>query len=610
MVNAPLNLSINETVSENKFNNILSDITNSFVSGQFLSIVISEDYSKGWFWGDFLKKDLFEKWSILITNLNEKVPGITAELPDVYVILFSNYQNVIKISNTLRKASKSWNPGAKFLLMTNIHPKTTMDGFVIDILNSLWSRNAVRVSLVVFNESAKTAFLFSSSPYSKLYNTCKKIVNFSQLQEINLVNDEMPFKKIAGYQFEPLNSFLGCPLLGHTFPFPPYSIARPSSSSGCRVYNYGIEVQLVKLMGHLYNFSLEILTTPSYGFGKEWFYMYPNGSRRGMLEDIFQNKIDLAFAGVIPPSVFYFQLGLTNSYMSGSLSWYVPAAEIIPVWKLVLNTFSGVTWLFMLSVGFLFTVLHYLINIGFERNEDDEPMGLTMVALALGFSTQWTRRPPLRIILLAWSLFCFHVALMFNTRLFSVLTEPPFDSQIDTIQQLHDSRLQTCTFSSYKLFYTNQTYGIMRCLVASAQNCDSLDDSVKVLLEYKNLSILAKDDLMEFKIDMKKENIHRLKHNTFINYPVVMPVAKGSVFLGVLNRLVYNITESGLVLKWMSDVRRQFRNKRFSRQEHNKKNENSLMTKEDFVWLYFVFLGGQAIAFIVFLMEMYIRSNR
>lgn len=610
LVNATLSLDVKETVYENKLNNILIDITNNFVFGQFIHIVMSENYSLNWYWDDLIKKDVFDRWSIVITNSNKKVNNFTARHPDVYVIFFNNYNSLIQVCNTLQNVSESWNPGAKFLLITattNIHPEPAIDEFVINTFNYLWSRNVIRVSLLVFNKSETTHSLFSSSPYSKLYNTCKQILNFSQIQKIHLLNNEIPLNNISGYQFEPPNSFLGCPLVGHTFPFPPYSIADTSSSNGCRVYNSGIEVQLVKLMGHLYNFSLEILTTPSYGTANEWLYAYPNGSRKGMLEDIMQSKIDLAFAGVIPPSNFYFRLAITNAYIDSSMSWYVPAAELIPIWTIVLNTFSLFTWLFMLTMFFVVTMVHYLIS-GFERNKNEDPVGLTMVALSLGLSIRWTKRPRLRIILLAWSLFCFHVSLMFNTRLFSVLTEPPLDSQIETIQQLQDSGLQTCTFSSYKLFYSSRTDGLMRYLIAKSQNCDSLDESVKMLSKYKNLSILAKDDLMAFKIDNKIDKIHRLKHNKFINYPVVMPVAKGSVFLGILNRLIYNVTESGLVFKWLKDVRQQLNNTLFSSKlQHTNSDSYMMITKQDLVWLYFVLFGGYAISFIVFLIELYFK---
>lgn len=614
LVLAPINVGGKETVYENKLNNILLNITNKyFAPGQFIHIVMSEDYSLSlsWFWEDLFKNNLFEKWSIVITYPHkQQVNGFTAKLPDVVVILFDSYQGLIQLCNILGNASESWNPAAKFLLITSInntHSKPTkVKEFAMSIFNYLWTRNEIRVSLVVLNDSSKSASLFSASPYSTFYKTCKKIDNISQLQEINLVNNKTNLTKIAGYQFETPNSFFGCSFIGHTFPFPPYSVADTSSSNGCRVYNSGIEVQLLKLMGGVYNLSLEILTSPNYGIGNEWLIRYPNGTRTGMLEELRQNNIDLAFAGVIPASSIYFNLSLSNTYIDSSLSWYVPGAQIIPIWKLVLNTFSGVTWLFMLSLLFLVTMLYYTMN-GFQRVKDEEPVDLTMLALSLGFSIQWTRRSRPRILLLAWSLFCFHIALMFNTRLFSVLTGHPFDLGIETVQQLHDSKFKTCTFGSYKRFYVNQTDGIMRDLIKHAHDCDILDESVKVLMKYKNFSILAKDDHMSLKIDNKIQNIHRLKDSKFINYPVVIPLAKGSPFLGVLNRLIFNITESGLIFKWLSDVRRNLKNDLISREKHD--GTNYLVT-EDLIWLYFLFLVGQGVAFLVLLIEIYVKSVR
>lgn len=552
--------------------------------------------------------DIFGRWQIVNTQPQTRkwVKDILQHRPDAFIIFINNFLTLAQLREAisqLKLYTKSWNVNAKFLIITTYisYLKPSKEKLVIDVLNFMWIRNAFRTALLMMESKYNTVSLFSSAPFSKMYSPCRDVNTTTQVQELNIIDQNGPSIDIVGYTFNTPELFMGCSLVGHTYPFLPYSVEEFHLNQS--VYKTGTEVKLIHLMAEIYNCSVSISNTPGYDEFNGWRTQLNNGSMIGMFEDLKEYKIDLAFAGAIPSSGNYYKLDSLNTYASSSMSWYVSYPDIIPNWVYVLHTFTGFTWLSLASVFVLVTLLYFLICATL-LNVYKEPVDLNMVGLTLGFTLRWTKVVHLKILLFSWSLFSLHVTLMFNTKLFSVLAQHPQNPGITSIEDLYASEFRTCISSFYRDFYYKQTKGIIRKILENYITCSDMNEAVELLLQNRNFSILGKDDNMAFLVNIKRERIHKISEK-FITFPVSMFLTKGSIFKEPLRNTIFIATEYGYVHKWLGDIRLKVKIKHTSTGKPSQGQNDILLNNGDFIWVYFLFTSGQIISCVVFWLEIF-----
>lgn len=552
--------------------------------------------------------DIFGRWQIVNTQPQTQkwVKDILQHRPDAFIIFINNFLTLAQLREAisqLKLYTKSWNVNAKFLIITTYisYLKPSKDKLVIDVLNFMWIRNAFRTALLMMESKNNTVSLFSSAPFSKMYSPCRDVNTTTQVQELNITDQNGSSIDIVGYTFNTPKLFMGCSLVGHTYPFPPYSVEEFHLNQS--VYKTGTEVQLIQLMAEIYNCSMSISNTPGYNEFNGWRTQLNNGSMIGMFEDLKEYKVDLAFAGAIPSSGYYYKLDSLNTYASSSMSWYVSYPDITPNWVYVLHTFTGPTWLSLASVFVLVTLLYFLICAKL-LHVYKEPVDLNMVGLTLGFTLRWTKVVHLKILLFSWSLFSLHVTLMFNTKLFSVLAKHPQNPGITSIEDLYASEFRTCISSFYRDFYYKQTNGIIRKILENYITCSDMNEAVELLLQNRNFSILGKDENMEFLVNIKRQRIHKISEK-FITFPVSMYLTKGSIFKEPLRNTIFIATEYGYVRKWLGDIRLKVKTKHTSTGKPSPGQKDILLNNGDFIWVYFLFTSGQIISCVVFWLEIF-----
>lgn len=588
-------------------------VLNNFDRNSIIHFILLDDKSSSCQF-DLSNGYIFGRWQIVNTQTQTRkcIKDILQHRPDAFVIFINNFLTLAQLREAisqLKLYTKSWNVNAKFLIITTYisYLKPTKDKLVIDVLNFMWIRNAFRTALLMMESKNNTVSLFSSAPFSKLYSPCREVNTTIQVQELNITDQNGSSTEIVGYTFNTPQLFLGCPVVGHTLPFLPYSVEEINSKES--VYKTGTEVKLIRLMAEIYNFSVSISNTPGYDVFNGWKTQLTNGSFIGMFEDLKEYKIDLAFAGAIPSSSYYYTMDILNTYASSSMSWYVPYPDITPNWVYVLHTFTGFTWLSLALVFVLVTLLYFLICATLP-NMYKEPVDLNMVGLSLGFTLRWTKVIHLKILLFSWSLFSLHVTLMFNTKLFSVLAQHPQNPGIKSIEDIYASELRTCISSFYRDFYYKQTNGIIRKILKNYITCSSdMNEAVELLLQNRNFSILGKDENMAFLLNIKRERIHKISEK-FITFPVSMYLTKGSIFKEPLRNIIFIATEYGYVHKWLGDTRLKVKIKHTSTGKPASSKNDILLNTGDFIWVYFLFMSGQIISCIVLLLEICYKKYR
>lgn len=598
----------------NRVNSLMKSFLDMIECNLLVHLVVAQDSATCL--SSEMLKELSLKSQVVLTDLNTvgTVRDILRERPDVYILIINNFFSLNQIQEmllTLMSSTLAWNPEGKvmLMLMSLKYHKQTRYQLVKGTFNYFWQRNILRMAIFLFEDEDFT--LYSSSPYSRLYGTCREITDPAQLQEINVSSMHLSELNIAGYGYKTPNTFLGCPLIAYTFPVPPYTVVDMTQNDTIMnpKYKTGLEIELVILLAKRYNFSLNINTAISYLDDNAYIYKYPNGTVVGMFYDITQYKIDLAFAGSIPAHPGYYYVEFCYTQMMNTVSWYVVGGEPMTSLRLVTSAFTGYAWLMLAAAYICVSLLYSAVSKCTYSISLPEPTLLTMWRSLLGFSVHWTPGPShLRLLLFYWTWFSLNIDIMFTTRLLSVMSERPLEHGLSTIQEMHKSHTKTCMPKHWRDHYLNSTEGLTKDLVEEADFCNNVEEFLEDFLENRNFSFLAKDDVISFHMDLRKVNVQRLEQK-FITYPVTMVITKGSFLGQTLNKFIKRVFYAGLFHKWLRDLLL-YENGHNHKYRKTKGKKKVILHFDDFLWMCYALLIGLTIAFVVFCFENLHKHNK
>lgn len=124
---------------------------------------------------------------------------------------------------------------------------------------------------------------------------------------------------------------------------------------------------------------------------------------------------------------------------------FVYVAQRQPEWLAMLTIFQPTTWIVFCLIMVLSAVTWYFLGRAMPETLNHKNLALCTLnswAVFLGVST--TKHPrwnPLRIFFLTLALYGINVTTVYTSKLIKVFTRPPFDDQIDTIEEIVESHL-------------------------------------------------------------------------------------------------------------------------------------------------------------------------
>lgn len=139
-------------------------------------------------------------------------------------------------------------------------------------------------------------------------------------------------------------------------------------------------------------------------------------------------------------------------------SRYVYVAPLQPPWLSLITIFHFTTWLVFIAIFVLAAITWYLLGLAMPERKQHKSIALCVLnswSVFLGISAN--NRPdhtPLRIFFIILALYSLTAMTIYTSKLITVFTSPPYEEQIDTIEEIIESGLPIGKINSFVLRLT------------------------------------------------------------------------------------------------------------------------------------------------------------
>lgn len=295
--------------------------------------------------------------------------------------------------------------------------------------------------------------------------------------------------------------------------------------------------------------------------GVKWGWIYP--SPQGAVGEVFTGRSDFAI-GLLAPTIERFEnLDISLPYNGEECITYgVPtgAGATAPYWITILFfEFSFSIWLLIIiSFLALFAAIRLIAKISKKKwLPSASDIILYTYSSYFGLPIFIPKNLPFRIVLLSWILFAFIVTLAYKSSMGSRLTVPHKDPDINTFNELLQSKLQLTGYKNMlRLLQVNDTDPTIQKMINRFKVTDyDIDSAVELISSERKIAYVRHTTTFLYYalINPKvKGHIHIIKDCILVYHPSVI-TKKNSPFSYRLNQIISRLMESGLTKKWRSE---------------------------------------------------------
>ena len=470
------------------------------------------------------------------------------------------------------------------------------------ISEKLQELNVLHVMMLGENLMLSKIDAFSVYPYTSPENCGKSNWNLKIVDNCSVFSR---WKFAKGKHFFPNKipkNLHGCPFQVSSFPWPPFILeSQYVKPSGEIVYDNGLEVKLIKEAAKNLNLTLRYLSPPPNG--TKWGGRRGFDSWDGIVGNVFYGKADVAFASVSATEERMRYFSPTIAYWTNAVVWVVPRPKYIAGWKGMLIIFLPETWLVLIVIYLLVSVLIY--KVANSLLIPKEPMSLRCLPTCL--TAIWAsvlelpidRTPKsqiLKIIVFCWIVYCMAISTIYKSYLISFLTDPRLGHSIKTFEQLLESRLPLGYTVGLSEYFEDSKVSLKFCSnITSCLNYVAFDNNMSLVSDEWHVKYL----IPRYFLDGKAISLLEILEQEVLSYNLVMLFSKRHLLLDSFNDLIYRISESGLLVKWMKDINKNRTLGDITFPEDGWRK----LTVENLQSPFYLLLIGLGISFVVFILE-------
>jgi hypothetical protein len=340
----------------------------------------------------------------------------------------------------------------------------------------------------------------------------------------------------------------GCALNVHVEIIPP-SVYPPKriwhNNSGYQnVYEDGIEIELIQIIGNSLNMTLDIEDTTTMEYRKVTPFLYAGRY------DTYSSALD-------------YITERTRGYLSVRLDWYTPCAAKHQRWGRFFNIFSVDLWMcFALSLVLAVITVICLSNYGRKShlyesksysNISCVTSNIISVVLSVSVNTQ-PRSAPLRLFFFCWLWYSFAISTVFQAHLITFLIEPGYEEHISTVEEMLKSVRKFGFVDELSIFVYNESNAVDSAILNNAIRFPDRATSFNWAAVYQNTTIVYDNLNIEICRDMGKltdENkrplLCELEDGGVTSFDLVLLTLRGSPFLELINDIIGHTVESGIL---------------------------------------------------------------
>lgn len=328
------------------------------------------------------------------------------------------------------------------------------------------------------------------------------------------------------------------------------------------------------------------------------------------------------FAGITGPTIERHRF-LDHNYchLQEYCTWCVPKARIAPAWRGLLDIFQYLTWIAMIAMYILISVLIWAFASTSPRDPTTYPLLKNSMnyifSIFLNVSTYETPvKKSARMIFIFWVIFGLHFTIAYQAKLISVLTNTVYEKQMDTVDEMLNSNMPFLLIYTLKRYFANTDDWRVKRISDNFQGCYDSDACLNRIAYQRNLAFFTLKVHMDFDtmkyVDSTGRPLIYCFDNYYLVYPAQMYLTKGFPLRDRIDQVIFRIRDSGLLLKWKSDVFWKWRH-RFLNSIPLADNSNKPLTIKHLLAVFFVAAVGYCFALLVFVIEIlifYINKRR
>lgn len=497
----------------------------------------------------------------------------------------------------------AWNSQARFVIVANL----TDINEVLRVFKKLWEYKVVH-SIVLVPRQGKFD-IHGWQPFGRggcgtnnrtvVLDTC---ANGTMERSRHLFPEKIPRN---------LNK---CPVRVRTIVWPPY-VVQPKDFNRSTIginFTQGLEIQMMNTVAKALNF------TPVYTVSQkseDWGSISENGTAFGIFKTLLNDEHDLAISCLASTPNRFLHFDPSVPYTTESLTWCIPSALLKPKWLSVFNIYEELTWIDIYVTFFIICIVSVVMAKKSDETTSYNDTGnclINMYAVFMGLSLQnKPRNIPLRTIFFLCAFFNLVISSVYQTTLISFLTEPAFEKQISTIEEIFERRFNFFILPQTKIYFTGEsTDWVATKLLETAAPCDDAMDCIQKIGRDRNYTMASPRLFLMYVVNnfMSKQGRPLIDwfQEDVMSFPVQIYMTRGFPLRGRINSYVTQILQTGIQDKWQDDLNfsQKERNGDLGENSSNNNDDPVILTMDQLQGAFLVLGIGLGVALIVLVAEL------
>jgi hypothetical protein len=321
----------------------------------------------------------------------------------------------------------------------------------------------------------------------------------------------------------------------------------------------GRDGQLLDIIATYMNFTPVIIPP---GHKQKLGYRMKNGTFTGVMADLINRRTYIAANGVYMKYYGTEEIEFTTSALRHQeIVVLVPKSAETHIWIVVYKALGRIHWRYLLLSFFSCVLVRYLLRrFGAKRDKATRQASLStnvleMLAIFLNMPLSFltkTKSSPQRLLLSSCLIPSLFIMCNFEGLLLDVVTNPHFDTDTVTLQQLEETGLSIFTENLNLLDTFNESQSVERLGGKLAFEFNAMS-TVTHMKKYKNVSLLCRKEKATWFLRRHGDGKLHIIDEAAREYLMSYVIPKGSPYLQRLRVLFGRIMQSGLVEKWDED---------------------------------------------------------
>lgn len=464
-----------------------------------------------------------------------------------FVIIIDSYMDFSFLASKLIR-SRSWNPFAKFIiLLFNLvqNDKINME-YVEKVLTCLFKYNAINIIIAVPQaKNYRNAIIYSWKPYDPP-DFCGY---FNETAKNRLVIQNTCARGILKYDKDVFDDKVPHDMNGCVIEI--IALQRQPFISD-DIHEANIEKIMINEMLSRYKMSATYRFVDGFRGERE-----NVGDWNGALKRLASKKGHLLLGGIFPDFDVHEDFETSTTYLADAYTWVVPRAHKSAAWVALVIIFQGLVWYTVIAGFFLCGVMWKIIGQLSGDSQYNSSFGhcfLNTWITIFGFvSYLHPCKESLRVFFVFLNIYCILFSTAYQTKLFEVLTNPSYEYQIQTVEELIESGLKFGGFEElHDLFYNSSDPFDYRI----GQQWTDIKNITKAMIDvavHRNFSLLCSRLELAHVSSITSElsdSIGNYKYFTFtenvFSVPIETIALRGFPFMLEYSRTISLLQQSGL----------------------------------------------------------------